>query len=97
MKRFADLRHPSFPPPKKAFKMGLSYPSWMEWYKKPSWVDVKEFSREASSRRSSDSCIPPKLSLERILKNETCTSVLPKSEISYSVQRVVTDVFSTNR
>jgi len=55
--------------------------------KKPNYVDIKEFADRrarsdsvASSRASIDSSssrdIPAKLSLERILKNQTCTSIV---------------------
>jgi hypothetical protein len=55
----------------------------MRWYKKPSYVDIKEFSAALAAKRSSSprrnsvdsrksTDIPPKLSLEKILKNKPC-------------------------
>ncbi|RDW88010.1 hypothetical protein BP6252_00042 [Coleophoma cylindrospora] len=64
-------------------------PSWMQWYKKPSYVDIKQFAtslqekadRSATStprpsvelERPSTAEVPSKLNLERILKNQTCS------------------------
>ncbi|KAL3427943.1 hypothetical protein PVAG01_01452 [Phlyctema vagabunda] len=62
-------------------------PSWLQWYKKPSYVDIKQFAagihekapRVTASPRSSldgrrvSGDIPSNLSLEKILKNETCS------------------------
>ncbi|KAL2075285.1 hypothetical protein VTL71DRAFT_228 [Oculimacula yallundae] len=66
------------------------YPDWLRWYKKPSYVDVKQFATIISdkagtasnpssprpsleTKRRSSHDIPSKLSLERILKNRTCS------------------------
>jgi len=69
--------------------MGFKWPKWVEWYKKPSYVDLKKFaasfnekaengsssgSRPSSIISASSASIPKKLTLERILKNKTCTS-----------------------
>ena len=66
----------------------MSFPSWLSWYKKPSYVDLTalaaSYEKKAtagstySSPRSSVEInnrkdVPKKLSLERILKNQTCT------------------------
>ena len=64
--------------------MNVQIPSWLQWYKKPSYVDIREFSatladkgassprrNSVESRRSTD--VPAKLSLEKILKNQPCT------------------------
>jgi hypothetical protein len=68
--------------------MGFTLPKWLEWYKKPSYVDLKKFaasfnekievgasqgSRPSSIDSRSTASIPKKLALERILKNKTCT------------------------
>jgi hypothetical protein len=64
----------------------IQYPSWARWYKKPSYVDLKQFAsvlekkaelgpsrRNSTESRRSNTDVPSKLSLERILKNQTCT------------------------
>lgn len=67
--------------------MPLEFPSWARWYKKPSYVDINEYSATLAARRASspmrrDSVdsrkstdIPSKLSLEKILKNQPCMSL----------------------
>lgn len=85
-----------------AFKMQFQFPSWMQWVKKPNYVDIKEFADRrarsdsvASSRASIDSSssrdIPAKLSLERILKNQTCTSIVETLRWRKCGIRVFTD------
>lgn len=56
----------------------MHFPSWLRWYKKPSYRDVNEYAsairegtRDISPTRSSGD-VPSRLSLDRILKNETC-------------------------
>ena len=70
--------------------MPLQFPSWMTWYKKPSYVDIKEYSAALAARRASSPArrgsidskrstdIPRKLTLEKILKNEPCKSKSPR-------------------
>ncbi|KAH8587586.1 hypothetical protein B0O99DRAFT_694352 [Bisporella sp. PMI_857] len=66
--------------------MPLHYPDWLSWYKKPNYVEFKEFAdkkarpqtpNSSSPRASIDSRasrdIPSKLNLEKILKNQTCS------------------------
>lgn len=64
----------------------VEFPDWATWYKKPEYVDVKQYGAElnekasASSPRSSSETersrkkndIPTRLSLENIMKNKTC-------------------------
>lgn len=60
-------------------------PSWLRWYKKPSYVDLKAFvaslNNESDEEQGqpklyrlsqSNDNIPKNLSLERILNNKTC-------------------------
>ena len=67
--------------------MPPQFPSWLQWVKKPNYVDIKEFADRrarsdsiSSNRTSIDSRasrdIPSKLSLEKILKNQTCTLIM---------------------
>ncbi|KAL8346106.1 hypothetical protein RB598_000146, partial [Gaeumannomyces tritici] len=65
-------------PPSATFKMPL--PSWMVWYKKPEYRDIKEYSAQISTGQRSFSpdgrsrlAIPSRLRLERILANKTCS------------------------
>ncbi|KAL8354495.1 hypothetical protein RB601_004071 [Gaeumannomyces tritici] len=65
-------------PPSATFKMPL--PSWMVWYKKPEYRDIKEYSAQISTGQRSFSpdgrsrlAIPGRLRLERILANKTCS------------------------
>lgn len=68
--------------------MSLQFPSWLSWYKKPAYVDIRQYADKkaqvssvpSSPRSSTDSNgsrpardIPKKLRLEKILKNETCS------------------------
>jgi hypothetical protein len=68
----------------------MPFPSWLSWYKKPSYVDLRQLAASfekkatagsaASTPRSSIEIqrkdVPKKLCLERILKNQTCTNLL---------------------
>ncbi|KAK1768076.1 hypothetical protein QBC33DRAFT_577743 [Phialemonium atrogriseum] len=53
--------------------------SWLRWYKKPEYRDIKEYSTAVSSGRRSLSpdgrktSIPSQLALDRILQNKTCS------------------------
>ena len=56
----------------------MPLPSWLQWYKKPSYRDITEYAnavrdgkRDISPGRGSLN-VPNRLSLERILRNETC-------------------------
>ncbi|KAB5583596.1 hypothetical protein GE09DRAFT_1182265 [Coniochaeta sp. 2T2.1] len=58
----------------------MRLPSWLTWYKKPEYRDIKEYSTEVRSGRRQLSpdgrgktAIPSKLKLERILQNKTCS------------------------
>jgi len=62
-------------------RLSLSIPSWLRWYKKPDYRDIKEYSRDIGSGKRSfspdgrgKSCIPSRLKLDRVLANKTCTS-----------------------
>lgn len=73
----------------KLIKMPSQFPDWLVWYKQPSFVDVNQFASSFGDKSGTasnpttprcngevkrNSCdIPSKLSLERILKNRTCT------------------------
>lgn len=59
------------------------FASWLNWYKKPSYRDVKVFTkstndivetgqRPPSISSQSDSTVPPSLTLDRVLANKTC-------------------------
>jgi hypothetical protein len=57
----------------------MHFPSWLTWYKKPDYRDIKEYSKEVSSGRRqpspdgrSKTTIPSRLKLERVLENKTC-------------------------
>lgn len=65
--------------------MPFNVPSWLRWYRKPSYRDFKTFtqtinadieqgvtSRAPSIISQSDDTIPGSLTLERILANKTC-------------------------
>jgi hypothetical protein len=71
---------------------------WLRWYKKPSYRDVKAFTESTnialqkgetsgppSIRSSSDATIPPNLTLERILSNQTCKSKERMSGLTVSL------------
>lgn len=58
--------------------MGL--PSWLVWYKKPEYRDIREYSAAVGSGKRALSpdgrnktAIPSRLSLQRVLDNKTCT------------------------
>lgn len=60
-------------------KSRFSFPDWMVWYKKPEYRDFREYAtairtgRRPLSRDGRDkSPIPARLSLEKVLANETC-------------------------
>lgn len=57
----------------------MRFPSWLTWYKKPEYRDIKEYSNEVASGRRTLSpdgrgktAIPSRLRLERVLENKTC-------------------------
>jgi hypothetical protein len=58
--------------------MGPKFPSWLTWYKKPEYRDIKEYATNISSGKRAPSPdgrngpIPSRLRLERILANKTC-------------------------
>ncbi|CAI0647962.1 unnamed protein product [Colletotrichum noveboracense] len=61
-------------------KSRFSFPDWMVWYKKPEYRDFREYAtairtgRRPLSRDGRDkSPIPARLSLEKVLANETCS------------------------
>lgn len=51
-------------------------PAWMQWYKKPSYTDIKEYSATFQNGKwtSADAFkdTPKRLGLDRILQNQTC-------------------------
>ncbi|KAG7129316.1 hypothetical protein HYQ45_011480 [Verticillium longisporum] len=58
----------------------MEVPTWLQWYKKPEYRDIKQYSTDVRNGRrsiSSDgkgkSSIPPHLSLDRVLANKTCS------------------------
>ncbi|KAK3985264.1 hypothetical protein QBC44DRAFT_335354 [Cladorrhinum sp. PSN332] len=59
--------------------MQTKVPSWLVWYKKPEWRDIKQYSAEASregrtlSPDGRSTAIPSRLALDRILANKTCS------------------------
>ena len=62
----------------KSSNMGL--PSWLVWYKKPEYRDIREYSAAVGSGKRALSpdgrnktAIPSRLSLQRVLDNKTCT------------------------
>lgn len=59
-------------------------PSWLNWYKKPEYRDIKEYSnavvsgkRPLSPDGRSRTHIPARLRLERVLENKTCRLLPP--------------------
>lgn len=57
----------------------MHFPSWLTWYKKPEYRDIKEYSNAVASGRrplSPDgrgkTSVPSRLKLERVLENKTC-------------------------
>ncbi|KAJ0164095.1 hypothetical protein CTA2_1762 [Colletotrichum tanaceti] len=64
----------------KPSKFTLHFPEWLIWYKKPEYRDFKEYAaairsgRRPLSRDGRDkSPIPARLSLEKVLANQTCS------------------------
>lgn len=62
----------------------MRFPSWLTWYKKPEYRDIKEYAtdlrfgkRQLSPDGRGKTSIPSSLKLERILKNKTCKLSLP--------------------
>ncbi|KAK0735957.1 hypothetical protein B0T21DRAFT_288256 [Apiosordaria backusii] len=57
--------------------MPFKVPSWLHWYKKPEYRDIKEYSACVSSgerpQSPSPAAIPSRLRLDRILANKTCS------------------------
>ncbi|KAH8886982.1 regulator of G protein signaling superfamily [Thozetella sp. PMI_491] len=58
----------------------MHWPSWLVWYKKPEYRDIKEYSTAISSNKRSfspdgrsGSSVPSQLKLERVLDNKTCS------------------------
>ena len=54
-------------------------PSWLRWYKKPEYRDIKEYATAVGSGKRalspdgrSRTSIPKQLKLERVLDNKTC-------------------------
>ena len=69
--------------------MPFNVPSWLRWYRKPSYRDFKTFtqtinadieqgvtSRAPSIISQSDDTIPASLTLDRVLANKTCKPLL---------------------
>jgi hypothetical protein len=60
--------------------MQFQPPSWLNWYKKPEYRDIKEYATNVSSGRrpvspdGRNGGIPSRLRLDRILANKTCKS-----------------------
>lgn len=57
----------------------MHLPSWLIWYKKPEYRDIKQYATELRSGKRQFSpdgrgktAIPSRLKLERILQNKTC-------------------------
>jgi hypothetical protein len=60
----------------------MRFPSWLTWYKKPEYRDIKAYADEVRIGQRSMSpdgrgktAIPSRLKLERVLDNKTCASV----------------------
>ncbi|KAH6623068.1 hypothetical protein F5144DRAFT_657160 [Chaetomium tenue] len=59
--------------------MRFQPPSWLNWYKKPEYRDIKEYATNVSSGRrpvspdGRNGGIPSRLRLDRILANKTCS------------------------
>lgn len=67
------------PRPRSVDIVTMWLPTWLRWYKKPTYRDIKEYSTAVTSGQRSLSpdgrnkgLIPPHLSLERVLQNKTC-------------------------
>ncbi len=60
----------------------MRLPSWLTWYKKPEYRDIREYAANINSGRRAlspdgrKSAIPSRLRLDRILANKTCMSHL---------------------
>ncbi|OLN97905.1 hypothetical protein CCHL11_02520 [Colletotrichum chlorophyti] len=61
-------------------KSGFQFPDWLIWYKKPEYRDFREYAaairtgtRPMSRDGREKSPIPARLSLEKVLANETCS------------------------
>jgi hypothetical protein len=61
----------------------MPVPSWLIWYKKPEYRDIKEYatalgtgSRSSSPDARGKTSIPSRLVLDRILQNKTCMSIM---------------------
>lgn len=59
--------------------MRLPLPSWLSWYKKPEYRDIRTYADEINTGRRamspagrSNISIPSRLRLDRILQNKTC-------------------------
>jgi len=59
--------------------MRLHLPSWLSWYKKPEYRDIRTYADEINTGRRtmspagrSNISIPSRLRLDRILQNKTC-------------------------
>lgn len=58
--------------------MTFKIPSWLSWYKKPEYRDIKEYATDISSGQRTlspdrnNGGIPSRLRLDRILANKTC-------------------------
>jgi len=69
-------------------RLSLDIPSWMQWYKKPDYRDIKEYSRDIGSGKRSfspdgrrgKSYIPSRLKLDRVLANKTCMFLSSSSD-----------------
>lgn len=70
--------------------------NWIQWYKKPSYQDIQEFSaavrdgkRESTLRRGSIE-VPTRLGLDQLLQNWTCELVccLPEFDSNQLLQSV---------
>ncbi|GKT65755.1 regulator of G protein [Colletotrichum tofieldiae] len=64
----------------KLSKFTIHFPDWLIWYKKPEYRDFKEYAnairngkRPLSRDGREKSPIPARLSLEKVLANETCS------------------------
>lgn len=72
--------------------MLFKFPSWLSWYKKPEYRDIKEYSTNISTGKrplspdGRNGGIPSRLRLERILANKTCelppSGVAPRGGVS---------------
>ena len=59
-------------------------PSWLTWYKKPEYRDIREYADNINNGKRSmspvgrGSSIPGRLRLDRILENKTCMPGFPQ-------------------